>query len=737
MTSYIRVLSFILLLQVIVPAQPKQLTLEDLFSRRELYGRSLSGVQWVPGAEKFTFLKFDPASASYNIFQHDIKTGEESVLVSGSDLKLEEGDEPFRIQNYKWSPDGKYILFTGVLPARTLKSGGTFYLYNAETKKFFIAAESEKEQVNAAFSPDGRKLGFVRGNNIFVTDIESGEETQLTFDGNENILNGLFDWVYEEEFSIIVGWEWAPDSKSIAYWRLDQTNVPEVFIPDYDSLYMQPQKMKYPKPGAPNSLVQIGVVDIASAKTVWMDLGAEKDIYVPRMKFTNDPAVLAIQRLNRLQNKLELLFADTRTGKTKTIITETSDAWVDVVDDLLFPENSKEFIWGSERDGFYHLYLYDMNGNLINQVTKGNWEIKALTGADQDKIYFTASERSAIYTDFYSVNYDGSEMKRLSEKPGTHTINMAPDDLHYIDRYNNANSLTAISLNNTAGEKISDLVVPDMSAFKDYNFVPVEFITVTTSDGVGLNACIMKPADLDPSKKYPVIFDIYGGPESQSVVDMWTGFGSLLNQYFVQNGYIIFSLDNRGTTGRGSEFRHIVYKNLGKWEVNDMIEGAKYLISKGYTEPGKIGIWGGSYGGYTAAMTLFNGADYFSAAVDNAGLSDWRFYDNIYTERYMQTPELNPEGYDSSSVLNYAEKLKGKLLIVHGMDDDNVHFQNAVKLAEKLIEMDKQFEVMFYPGQKHGVHGNSAKHYYKRVIDFFDQSLKGMSPQQNPEHKSQ
>jgi dipeptidyl-peptidase-4 len=373
-----------------------------------------------------------------------------------------------------------------------------------------------------------------------------------------------------------------------------------------------------------------------------------------------------------------------------------------------------------------------MDGRLVKQLTKGEWEINYVMGinAKEEEVLFTANERGTIYSDLYSVHFDGTGLKRVTDEPGTHFVTISTDGKYFIDKYSTANSLTITSLKSTSGEKIRDLVVPDTRFLKEYNFVPVEFITFKTSDGADLNAYIMKPPDIDTSKKYPVLFDVYSGPGSQSVVDMWGGFGYLINQYLVKKGYIVFCVDNRGTGNRGTEFRHIVYKDLGKWEVNDMVEGARYLISQGYADPGRIGIMGGSYGGYAAAITLMNAPEYFKTAAAIAAVSDWRYYDNIYTERYMQTPELNPEGYDRSSLILNAEKLKGKLLIVHGTVDDNVLFHNPVKLADKLIELNKDYEILFYPEQGHGIHGKASRHYYRELIEFLDTNLKGSAGDQ-------
>jgi len=576
---------FVFVSVVLVYGQEKELTFETLFKDRNLYGSNISGVKWFDNDNKYSFLKFDSISGAAAVFQHDVKTGQEKLLVSNKDFLI--NGEPLNvlIRNYEWSPGEKYILFTGLLPARSTKSGGTFYLYELKTKRFFIAAESDEEQVNAAFSPDGEKLGFVRNNNLFAADLRTGITKQLTFDGSDVILNGIFDWVYEEEFSIIKGWEWSPDSKHIAFWQLDQSPVPEIKIALYDSLYLNFFSMRYPKAGAPNSLVKIGVVNIEDSNpsgrpsVKWMDIGEETNVYIPRIKFTDDAEVLSIQRLNRLQNRLDLIFAEINTGSSKVILSETSSAWVDVFDDLNFPENGKTFVWTSEKDGYKHIYLYDYSGREIKQITRGEWETDKVIYADDHKIIFTANERGVRYTDLYTVKTDGSEFKRITREPGTHSINLSGSGKFYIDKYSTANTISSIKLFDIKGNKLRDLVLPDFSLPEKYGFSKVEFLSFTASDGTELNAAMIKPWNFDENKKYPVLFDIYGGPGSDPTKDRWESFSTVWKQLLAKNGYIIFMLDNRGTGGRGTAFKHIVYKRLGEMEVNDMIEGAKYLLS--------------------------------------------------------------------------------------------------------------------------------------------------------------
>lgn len=722
MYSYKLKLIFIVFIShVILFPQHKKLTINDIFTNSGFRAKSITGFKWIDNGNKYSYTRYDSEKAVYSIYEHDIISGDEKEIISGERLKLSEEDKPLMVRNYEWSSDERYVLFTGLLPARSTKTGGVFYIYDTKEESFFLLAESEEHQVNAKFSPDGKKLGFVRANNIYVIDIESRAEKQLTFDGSDVILNGVFDWVYEEEFSIIQAWEWSPDSKNIAYWQLDQSLVPKVYITKYESLYFDPIEQYYPKAGDNNSIVKIGAVDISTAKTVWMDIGEEVDIYIPRINFTSDSNILSIQRLNRLQNKLELMFANIKTGESQIIFTETDSCWVDVEkDNLFFLNESKHFTWTSERDGFHHIYLHDVNGNLVSQVTKGNWEIDQLISVDEENqlIYYTSRERSPLHRDLYSIKYDGTNKKRMTEKKGDHTIQMSPNNKFYIDRYSNVNTIPSTSIFTVDGRELRKIIEADMSAFEEYDMSKVEFLSFTTSDGFELNAGMIKPPDFDASKKYPVMIYNYSGPGSQVVKDAWGT--SLWHQMLAQNGYIVFWLDNRGTGGRGKAFKNIVYKNLGHFEVNDMIEGVKYLTSTGYVDSERIGIWGSSYGGYIASLSIMRGADYFKAAISSAPVTHWKFYDTIYTERYMQTPQLNPEGYEESSPLNYVKNLKGKLLLVHGTADDNVHVQNAIVLMKELIKVNKQFDVMLYP---EAMHGGFGRHFLERMTEFVYKNL--------------
>ena len=727
MNMFIRIvfISAALLLYVNAQIREKHLTVDDIYTNPEFYSDELNEFQWLNDGNSFTYKKETPGTFYSSIYEHNIPTGEDKILVPGNSLFANDSSQ-VSIEGYQWSPDNKYILLTGILPARKLKTGGSFYLYDITKEKIIYSISSDEKQENICFSPDSREIGFVRDNNLFIFNINSGKEKQLTFDGNKEILNGVFDWVYEEEFSIISGWTWSPDSKTIAFWHLDQSHVPVYKIPFYDSLYLRFRTTRYPAAGMHNSLVKVGAVNINSGKVKWMDIGGNTDIYIPRIKFTRDPEILSIQRLNRLQNKLDLLFSNINTGQSKVILTDTDTAWVSVFDDLYFLKDGRRFIWPSERDGYKHFYLYDYNGDLIKQITKGNWEVDKLLSVDEknNKLYYSSRERSPIYLDFCSVNLDGSGRKFITEDPGCHKINISPGDNFFTDEFSTANSLAATYLYKINGEKIDNLITPDMSFFKEYNFSPLRFLKFTTSDGVKLNAYIIKPNDFDSTRKYPVLIFNYSGPGSQSVVDEWHGTDYLWHELLTRKGYIIFCLDNRGTGGRGKSFKNIVFRHLGKWEVNDQIEGAKYLASLPFVDKSRIGIWGWSYGGYISALAILEGAEYFKAAVSVAPVIHWKFYDTIYTERYMQTPELNPDGYIESSPLTYVNRLKGKFLIIHGMADENVHFQNTVAMVSRLEEFDKQFETMIYPGKFHGMSGIITRiHLFDLLTEFILNNL--------------
>lgn len=728
MIRLILLLIAILNITTFAQTNSKKFTLEEIWGSPKFFAQSLRMVKWIDGGNKFTYLETDLQKRTTNIMVYDIKSKSKSILISSDELKLAESDAKFTIMNYDFSPDGNYILFTGLLPARSIKSGGNIFLYNLKTKEFF-QVETGGSVINVKFSPDSKKLGYVKNDNLYIYDISTRTERQLTFDGNGVIINGHFDWVYEEEFSIIDGWRFSPDGKQIAFWQLDQSPVPEIEIQQFDSLYFNSIKMRYPKAGSRNSIVKIGVVDIDEGKINWMNIGDEIDIYIPRIYWTSRENELAIVRMNRLQNKLELLLADTKTGNSKIIYTDTDSCWVDVeLMDIYFFKDKKHFLISSEKSGFKHFYLYDYSGKLIRQITNGQWEVDRLIEVDEKNkfIYFTSGFGNPLIRNLYSIKLDGKGLKRLTPFEGTNFINSSPNLKYFIITNSSVKSVSKTFLFDEKG-KILDTLIKNENLEKtlsEYKISTPEFITFTTSDGVVLNAMMIKPVDFDPQKKYPVLFYNYSGPGSQIVRNAWGGTQFLWHQMLAQEGYIIFMVDNRGTGGRGKSFKNFVYKNLGHWEVNDIIEAAKYLMTLPYVDHERIGIWGWSYGGYISALTLLEGNEYFRCAVSVAPVTHWKFYDTIYTERYMSTPELNPEGYEKSAVTNKADKLKGRLLLIHGTADDNVHFQNIVVLVDELIKANKQFQVMFYPGKDHGISGGKTRlQLFTLITSFIKENL--------------
>ncbi len=715
---------------LIAQTEKKGLTLDDIFNSAKFSGKTVNGVHWLKDGAHYSYYERDTSAKATNIFVYGVREKSGTLLLSTAALKLNPADPPFRFTTYQWAPDEKQILFISAPPEREylsrLTPAGNIFLYDLPSQSFRRLTNVADPQYNVKLSPDGKFVGFVRNNNIYTIEIASGAEHQLTTDGAEHIINGKFDWVYEEEFEISDGWQWSPDSKHIAFWRLDENRVPEYTLTEWDSLHLQLIPMRYPKAGEPNSIVKIGVVDIQSSSTKWMDLGTNDDMYIPRILWTLDPTVLSIQRMNRGQNVLELLYADISTGTTRTVLRETDDKWVDVTNDLTFLKDDK-FIWPSERDGYRHLYLYKNDGILLNQITKGRWDVESFYGVDEKAgdVYYSSAEVSPLERQIYKIQLDGKNKQRLTTIPGTHSANFSPSRQYFLDTYSNISTPPKIALVRNDGNTLSMIEENTNPALHDVQLGNTTFLTFMTSDGVQLNASIMKPADFDSTKKYPVLVYTYGGPGSQVVLNMWERTSDVLwYSYLGQHGYLIFMVDNRGTGARGKEFKTAGYRNLGKWEVNDQVEGAKYLSSLQYVDKNRIGIWGWSYGGYLTSMVILNAADYFKTAIAVAPVTSWRYYDNIYTERYMGIPQNNPIGFVESSPITYAAKLKGKFLLIHGTSDDNVHFQNTANFVSALEKSNKQFSVMFYPDKNHGIYGGATRlNLYTLMTNFILENL--------------
>jgi dipeptidyl-peptidase-4 len=712
-------ISFLLLANTFIVSQQK-LTLEDIFYYNKFYEKKIENVQWFPDESAFTYTKINFETGLTDIFKHDVRPGESSLLVNGSFLKY--NGLPIMLSSYSFSGDGRFLLFSGLRKKIWRHSWqAPFYILDFKSTEIFPITKNILNLRNVKLSPDGKYVGYVYNSNIYIVELTTRKTRQITNDGNENILNGEFDWIYEEEFGLTDAWRWSPDSKKIAYWKTNQTRVKEFYLVDELGLYNEIATLKYPKAGEETSIIKIGVYNLEKESTVWMDIGTEINIYIPRIFWTNSPDKLTILRLNRRQNHSELLLSNTNTGRSEVIISDSNNTWVEVEHDILFPKEKDEIIWTSEKDGFNHAYLYDYKGNLINQITKGNWEVTSVKAIDEENelLFFYGKKDSLIEQNIYRVKLDGKNLERVSPEKGWHTAVFSPACKYFIDSCSTASSPATTYLRNSDGSLIRKLEDND-DIFNSYNLSFPEFSSFTTTDGVELNYYMIKPDNFMPDKKYPVIVYGYGGPGSQKVVNQWDGTRELWHQYMAQNGYIIFCVDNRGTGGRGKEFKDLAYGDISKWAVHDQIEGAKFLSSLPYVNSQRIGFWGWSGGGYLTLMMMTRGSEYFSTGVSVAPVSNFRLYDAIWTERYMGLPDENEDGYKAANVLTYANQLKGKLLIIHGTGDDNVHFQNTIQIINEFQTKLKQFDLMIYPGRNHGISGRNTKlHLFTLISNYF------------------
>jgi dipeptidyl-peptidase-4 len=690
---------------------------------------SIQNVNWMQDGQYYTAL--ERTKNDIELRKYNILTGDYEVLVATSELRVEDRSKPIIIQDYQFSADEtKLLIKTDIERIWRRSTRENYFIYDIETGETQKLTQSDQKQQYAKLSPSGDKAAFVQENDLYLVNLETGEEKAITTDGEFNkIINGATDWVYEEEFGIARAWYWSPNGEKIAFYRFNETRVKEFFMTDWGNLYPGLTKFKYPKAGEQNSIVKIGVYDLASEKTTWMDVGSENDQYIPRINWTKDSGTLAIRRMNRLQNKQDLMLADANKGDTNIIKTETSDAWIDVNDDLKFLDNGKQFIYTSEESGYNHVYLYDMSGKLVRQITKGDWEVTNYLGYNEDsgKIYYTSTEDSPLQRHLYSANLDGSGKQKLSDGTGWNSINMSRDYKYYIETYSAPGEPSTYTLYKSDGEQVR--ILENNAALQDtmgtYAMPSKEFIKIPL-DQTTLNGYIMKPHDFEPDKKYPVLFYVYGGPGSQTVTKSFgSGQRPMWHRYLTEQGYIVVSVDNRGTGARGRDFEKQLYKKLGQYEVEDQIDAAKYLLDQhDYMDNNRVGIWGWSYGGYMSSLALAQGGDIFTTAIAVAPVTNWRFYDTIYTERFMQTPQMNPKGYKKGSPITYANQIGGNYLLVHGTGDDNVHFQNSVELVNELVAEDVQFETMFYPNRSHGIYGgNTRKHLYKMLNNFIIENL--------------
>ncbi|NQT26473.1 S9 family peptidase [candidate division KSB1 bacterium] len=722
MTIWTRVsLSMLIFLQIATGWCQKQLTVEDIYGTSKFSTKTLNQVQWIPQTRVFTHYKNDKASDRLVIESVDAESGISSILISSdkiSDLIKPRRENRFTLPNYHWAPDGQSIL---------IPSAHDIVLVSMPDQKTKQLTDDPDEERDPAFSPDGKYLAYLKHWNLQILNLQTGDEIPLTTHGTGDLLIGRFDWVYEEEFHIRTGFSWSPDSRSIAFYELDTSREPEVPITDYLPLQNTVEYLKYTKAGNPNALVRIGVVSVQSKKTVWMDLGNQKDQYIPRIHWLPDGEHLVIQRLNRKQNRLDLLIADIRTGRSRVVITEEDKhGWVEFPEEFFFLEKQSRFIWLSERSNWNHAYLCDLNGRVIRPLTSGNWNVTEVLHLDEEDgwLYFRGTKTSPLERQLYRVSLDGGPVQRISDETGTHSVQFSDDGRYYLDVFSSIDTPPRTTLHQSDGQLVRLIEKGDIPALKDYELSTPEFFTIPTEAGFELNAFLMKPKDFDPTHKYPVLVYTYGCPGSQIVYNSWTrGQGDLWHQLMLQQGTLIFGLDNRGMDHMGNAFKNLAYRDLSKG-LDDLITGAQYLKHLAFIDSTRIGIHGWSGGGWMTCLAMTKGAGYFKAGAAVAPMTDLRNYDTIWMERYMGLPDDNPKGYASSNVLDFAGSLEGSLLLIHGVVDDNVHFANTMQLVQTLQDSGKTFEMMAYPNKKHSIRGKSARiHLYKKMTDFFLKNL--------------
>ena len=702
-------------------AQNKQITLEEIWSGA-FRTQGMDELNSLNNGKQYAVLNFDRASRSTSVDKYDYETLKKTeTIVSSADL-----DQINYFLSYQFSEDeSKLLLAVDLKPVFRHSTLGIYFVYDVATKKLTRVAEDYIQE--PTFSPDATKVAYVKENNIYIKSLTDGSITQVTTDGEKNsIINGVTDWVYEEEFAFVRAFEWNKNSDRIAYIRFDESAVPEFSMDIFgNDLYPSEYTFKYPKAGEANSEVTLHVYNLSSKKV--SDLPLEDYYYIPRIEFTNDPEVVAVQTLNRHQNDLKLYFYNVNTQKADVILHETDNAYIDITDNLTFLEDNS-FIWTSERSGYNHIYLYDKAGKLKKQITDGEWEVTAYYGYDPKKkmVYYQSVEEGSIYRTVYAIKVNGKGKKKLSGTKGTNSATFSADFSYYINAYSSATSPTVYTLNSAKDGKALQVIEDNKAAkekFESYALTPKEFSTINVN-GYDLNMWMIKPADFDPNKKYPLFMYQYSGPGSQQVADSWYGNNDYWHLMLAQQGYIVACVDGRGTGFKGAAFKKMTQLELGKYEVEDQIAAAKLLGSRTYIDENRIGIWGWSYGGFMSSNCILKGNDVFSMAIAVAPVTSWRFYDTVYTERYMTTPQENASGYDDNSPLSHVDKLKGAYLLVHGSADDNVHFQNTMRMVEALVQANKQFDWAVYPDKNHGIYGgNTRLHLFTKMTNFIKENL--------------
>ena len=717
-----------------ISVQAKPLSLERIFDDPSLSGKSPVQLKFSPDGSRVTYLqgKTDDYNR-YDLWEYNLEDNTNRVLVDSAELfsgpeNLSDEEKARRerqrifgkgILEYTWSTDGKALLFP---------LNGDLYYYDLASAKSKKLTNTDAFETDARFSPKGNYVSFIREQNLYALALNSGKEIQLSQDGGGVIKNGMAEFVAQEEMSRMTGYWWSGDETKIAYTRVDESPVKEAIRNEIYADEVKLFNQRYPFTGTDNVKIQLGVVKLNNQHVDWIDLGKDEDIYIARAKWLKDSKTLSYQWQNRSQQTLELRFYDSESKQQKVALTENSDTWINLHFDLVFLKDKKHFVWASERDGFKHLYLYRTNGQLVRQITSGDWAVDSLKGIDEKKgiVYFAGRKDTPLESHLYSAPlFKKGDSKRITEEGQYHNVVLAKDNKTFIDTSSSVNKPKSAALRKVNGEFITWLeenkldnshpLTPYLS-----NLATPEYGTLKADDGQIMHYRLFKPTNMSAGKKHPVIVNVYGGPHAQRVTNSWRS-KNLYFQYMAQQGYVIFQLDNRGSYNRGKKFEDAIYKNLGDVEVADQIKGVEFLRTLDYVDAKRIGIYGHSYGGYMALMTMFKAGDYFTAGVSGAPVTDWALYDTHYTERYLGHPDTNAKGYEASAVFPYTDGLKGPLMIYHGMADDNVLFTHATKLFKQLQDSEKQFEMMTYPGSKHSLRGKQVQtHLHQTITNFFN-----------------
>lgn len=717
---------FLIFTSASIYSQNKTLSNKDIWAGKDLVPNYVKGFKSMKDGERFTRIHENKKDQITRIIAYNFKdTFENAVLFNNTDIFIETGDR-IPVNDYAFSEDEtKILIYNDYKQIYRHSYSSMAYVYDLTAKKL-IKIDNDRVMY-PTFSPDGTKVAYVKNNNLYYRSLSASESVAVTKDGEINkILNGKVDWVYEEEFSMSKGFEWSPDGSYIAYYRFDESKVKEFTMDMYwNEIYPTYETFKYPKAGEANSKVDVCIFSLAKATSVVCKTGSENDQYLPRIGWTTIDGKLSIQRLNRHQNHWEILFADANSGEVETIYEEKSKYYVEINNNVKFLKDKSSFVYTSEKSGFNHIHLYNFVKKTDRQLTSGNWEVESFLGMDEASgtIYILHSQGNVSERILASLNIKSGKITNLSTQKGWHSVVFSGSYKYYVDNYSTMTQPSTVSVFDSKGKFVRELLNnKDLEKkLSGYNLGKVEFgsMAINTDSDLQLNYWMIKPPGFDAGKKYPVLMYVYGGPGHQTVINSWGGNNYLWYQMMAQKGYIIVSVDNRGTGSRGEAFKKSTYLNLGKLELEDQTAAAKWLGNLPYVDKSRIGIWGWSFGGYMSSLCISKSADVFKMAIAVAPVTDWRFYDNIYTERYLRTPQENPNGYKDNSPINFVSGIKGKYLIVHGTADDNVHFQNAVEMVNAMVKNNIPFDSEYYPNKNHGISGGFTRlHLFEKITDF-------------------